>query len=85
MATSGRRSTWTSVTLEAATTCASWRARSLRFILAFAGLGRAVEVELHGQRVKILSLADLIRSKAASGRAKDLVDLESLRAIESKG
>jgi predicted nucleotidyltransferase len=43
---------------------------------------RADEVELHGARVRLLCLEDLIRSKAAAGRAKDLVDLEALRAIE---
>ncbi len=42
---------------------------------------RAIEVELHGRAVRILELGDLIRSKAAAGRAKDLVDLEALRAI----
>jgi hypothetical protein len=42
---------------------------------------RAVEVDLYGHRVRMLSLKDLIRSKAAAGRAKDLVDLEALRAI----
>ncbi|MGH7297583.1 MAG: DUF6036 family nucleotidyltransferase [Polyangiaceae bacterium] len=42
---------------------------------------RAIEIDLHGARVKVLSLEDLIRSKAAAGRAKDLVDLEALRAL----
>lgn len=41
----------------------------------------AVEVSLHGASVKILSLDDLLRSKAAAGRAKDLVDLEALRQL----
>ncbi|MFO0673983.1 MAG: DUF6036 family nucleotidyltransferase [Polyangiaceae bacterium] len=44
----------------------------------------AIEVELLGFRVKILSLADLIRSKAAAGRAKDLIDLEALRALPAR-
>lgn len=43
---------------------------------------RAAELEVHGSKVKVLSLEDLIRSKAAAGRVKDLVDLEALRAIE---
>lgn len=38
--------------------------------------------ELYGAEVRILSLPDLIRSKAAAGRAKDLVDLEALRELE---
>ncbi|MBX3202742.1 MAG: hypothetical protein KF894_31745 [Labilithrix sp.] len=56
-----------------------------------AGLGnyndialRAIEIDLYGARVRILSLDDLIRSKAAAGRAKDLVDLEALRALSKK-
>lgn len=44
---------------------------------------RAESVELYGATIRILSLADLIRSKAAAGRAKDLVDLEALRALEA--
>jgi predicted nucleotidyltransferase len=43
---------------------------------------RADVLELYGAKVRLLSLADLIRSKAAAGRAKDLIDLEALRAIE---
>jgi predicted nucleotidyltransferase len=42
---------------------------------------RAIEIDLHGTHVRVLSLEDLIRSKAAAGRAKDLVDLEALRAL----
>ena len=45
---------------------------------------RAVVVELYGLTIKILSLEDLIRSKAAAGRAKDLVDLEALRALQAR-
>lgn len=45
---------------------------------------RAVEIDVHGARVRVLSLDDLIRSKAAAGRAKDLVDLEALRALKTK-
>lgn len=45
---------------------------------------RSLEVELYGHPVKLLSLEDLIRSKAAAGRAKDLVDLEALRALSRK-
>lgn len=42
---------------------------------------RAEVIELHGTPVKLLSLDDLIRAKAAAGRAKDLIDLEALRAL----
>ncbi|MCG5051527.1 MAG: hypothetical protein KA712_01075 [Myxococcales bacterium] len=44
---------------------------------------RADLVDLYGAQVRILSLSDLIRSKAAAGRAKDLVDLEALRRLET--
>jgi predicted nucleotidyltransferase len=46
---------------------------------------RAVDLELHGAHVRLLSLEDLMRSKAAAGRAKDLVDLEALRVLAGKG
>lgn len=56
-----------------------------------AGLGgyadivfQAVEVELYGAPVLILGFEDLVRSKAAAGRAKDLLDLEALRAMKAK-
>jgi hypothetical protein len=42
---------------------------------------RALEIELFGAPVLVLALDDLIRSKAAAGRAKDLVDLEALRVL----
>ncbi len=42
---------------------------------------RAEESEIFGACVRILSLPDLIRSKAAAGRAKDLVDIEALRQL----
>jgi predicted nucleotidyltransferase len=45
---------------------------------------RADTIDLYGARVKLMCLADLIRSKAAAGRAKDLVDLEALRSLEAK-
>ncbi len=41
-------------------------------------------VDLYGANVRILSLADLIRSKAAAGRAKDLIDLEALRRLDAE-
>ena len=43
---------------------------------------RSETIDLYGAKVRILSLSDLIRSKAAAGRAKDLVDLEALRRLE---
>jgi predicted nucleotidyltransferase len=45
---------------------------------------RATEIDLHGTKVKLLALDDLIRSKAAAGRAKDLIDLEALRVIATR-
>ena len=44
---------------------------------------RSETIDLYGGKVRILSLSDLIRSKAAAGRAKDLVDLEALRRLEA--
>lgn len=39
---------------------------------------RAVEVEVSGVRIRAISRADLLLNKRASGRAKDLADLEIL-------
>lgn len=44
---------------------------------------QAVETELYGHATKLISLDDLIRSKAAAGRPKDLLDLEALRALKN--
>lgn len=45
---------------------------------------RAIEITLHDVQARILDLDDLIRSKAAAGRAKDLVDLEALRILAQR-
>ena len=45
---------------------------------------QAVPTEIHGTRLKLMSLDDLVRSKAAAGRPKDLLDLEALRALKAK-
>jgi predicted nucleotidyltransferase len=41
----------------------------------------AVEVVIHGERVRVASLADVIRSKEAAGREKDTVVLPALRRL----
>ena len=41
----------------------------------------AIEVELFGHRVKVISLEDLIAAKEALGRDKDLLAAKELRAI----
>ncbi|QYK54278.1 MAG: nucleotidyl transferase AbiEii/AbiGii toxin family protein [Fimbriimonadaceae bacterium] len=41
--------------------------------------GRAMKGELSGLAVKVLSLEDYVLTKRASGRPKDLLDLELLR------
>ncbi|MBL8742636.1 MAG: hypothetical protein JNK04_16125 [Myxococcales bacterium] len=41
----------------------------------------AITVEAFGVSFKLMALDDLIRAKAAAGRAKDLLDLEALRAL----
>lgn len=44
----------------------------------------SVKVELFGRPVRVISLEDLIRAKAALGREKDLLALKELRAIQEK-
>jgi predicted nucleotidyltransferase len=44
----------------------------------------AVEIELFGRRVAVMSLRDLIVAKEACGREKDLLTAKELRAIEAK-
>lgn len=46
-----------------------------------AAYSRCVRTEVDGQTVNLISLADLIANKSASGRHKDLADLENLPAI----
>ncbi len=41
---------------------------------------RAVEVELHGEKVKVLPLERIIRSKEFVGRPKDLAALPAMKA-----
>jgi predicted nucleotidyltransferase len=43
-------------------------------------IGRAVDMELAGQSIKVLALEDLIRTKRAAGRPKDLAVLPMLEA-----
>jgi hypothetical protein len=43
-------------------------------------VGRAVEMDVAGHTVKVLALEDLIRTKRAAGRAKDLAVLPVLEA-----
>lgn len=51
----------------------------------FARVARdAVEIELFGRRVRAMSLDDLIASKEAMGRDKDLLAAKELRAIREK-
>lgn len=45
---------------------------------------QAESLEVYGVTVRLMSLEDLIRSKAAAGRAKDLLDLEALRVIAKR-
>ena len=44
----------------------------------------AVEVNLFGRKVKVISLQQLIQAKEAVGRQKDLLAVMELRAIASK-
>jgi hypothetical protein len=46
---------------------------------------RALRVEIEGIPIHILSVADLIRNKRATGRTKDLADAEALENLENMG
>jgi hypothetical protein len=50
----------------------------VRFNECFA---RRVEVPVRGMTVKFIGKDDLIRNKSASGRPKDLIDLEELKKL----
>jgi len=45
---------------------------------------RAEELEIEGRRYLVISLEDLIQSKEALGREKDLLAAKELRAIAAK-
>ncbi len=44
-------------------------------------VGRAIEMDVAGHMVKVLALEDLIRTKRAAGRPKDLAVLPVLEAM----
>lgn len=52
----------------------------LRFDEAFAN---SIEIDIEGLKIRIPSVADLIRNKRASGRAKDLADVETLESLKN--
>ena len=41
-----------------------------------------IDVDVGGALLPVISLDDLIRNKLATGRAKDIVDVESLRSLK---
>lgn len=45
---------------------------------------RAIEVEIEGLKVLIPSVSDLIANKKATGRTKDLADVETLQTITDR-
>jgi hypothetical protein len=53
-------------------------ASGLSFEKAFS---RAMTLRIEGINVPILSVADLIRNKRATGRTKDLADVEALESL----
>jgi predicted nucleotidyltransferase len=54
----------------------------LRFEEAFAN---AIEVQVEGMNLRFPSIHDLIRNKRASGRTKDLADVEALEKLLRSG
>jgi hypothetical protein len=54
-------------------------ASGLRFTETFS---RSTTIEVEGIEVHIPSVPDLIRNKRASGRTKDLADVEALQALK---
>ena len=46
---------------------------------------RSIEVEIEGLKVLIPSVSDLIANKKATGRTKDLADVETLQSLADRG
>ena len=44
---------------------------------------RSISIDIDGLKVQIPSLDDMIKNKKASGRTKDLADVEELEALKS--
>lgn len=63
--------------------------RRVDIITAASGLhfeetyGRSLSVNIEGIEVHILSIDDLIRNKRATGRTKDLADVEALESLRN--
>ena len=55
-------------------------ASGLRFDEAFAN---SIEIDIEGLKIRIPSVDDLIRNKRATGRAKDLSDIEALESLKN--
>jgi hypothetical protein len=55
-------------------------ASGLQFEEAF---GRSIAADIDGIEVHILSLADLIRNKRATGRTRDIADAEALEELQN--
>jgi len=55
-------------------------ASGLRFVETFE---RAARIEIEGLQIRIPSVEDLIRNKRASGRTKDLADVEALESLKA--
>jgi hypothetical protein len=55
-------------------------ASGFRFDEAFAN---SIEIEIEGLKIRIPSVDDLIRNKRASGRTKDLADVEALESLKN--
>ena len=44
-------------------------------------LSHSIKIEIEGIEVRVLSIDDLIRNKRASGRTRDLADIEALESL----
>jgi hypothetical protein len=93
MAIFGQRSTWTFATRAHQKISSASNTRSAQFthvdlLGEVTGIGGYCDMALQADIItaydvsfKLIALDDLIRSKAAAGRPKDLLDLEALRAL----
>jgi len=47
------------------------------------GITRSISIDIEGLKLQIPSIDDMIKNKRASGRTKDLADVEELEPLKS--